>query len=125
MLRPRVHRCPGSLRVRLGRAGPEQDLDAGAERPAGGLLELGRDSGGVLAPDEAPGLSRCLSDTVGEFPQAADQPEPGQDEDSGERESRFSDGPDEFANGILSFSATRGGCLARVGFIDRSRLSER
>jgi hypothetical protein len=39
-------------------------------------------------------------DTGGEFPQAADQPESGQDGSSGDRESRFPDGPDEFASSI-------------------------
>jgi hypothetical protein len=39
-------------------------------------------------------------DTVGEFPQAADQPESGLEGDSGVRESRFPDGPDEFTNAI-------------------------
>ena len=39
-------------------------------------------------------------DIVGEFPRAADQSESGQDGGSGERESRFPEGPDEFANNI-------------------------
>jgi hypothetical protein len=48
----------------------------------------------------APAGLPIATDTVSEFPQAADQPESDQDGDSGEREFRFPDGPDEFANSI-------------------------
>ena len=45
--------------------------------------------------------SNTTVDTGGEFPQAAEQPESGQDGDSGERESRFPHGPAEFATSVI------------------------
>ena len=47
-------------------------------------------------------------DTIGEFPQATDQPEPGEDGGSGQRESRFPDGRGEFANSRLCRLAAPG-----------------
>ena len=46
-------------------------------------------------------------DTGGEFQKAADQPESGQDGDSGGRESRFPDGPDEFATSVNTRDTSR------------------
>src|SRR5262249_47488401 len=58
------------------------------------------DSGQSTAVGNSPAVSTV--DTGGEFPKAADQPESGQDGDSGGREARFPDGPDEFAPSVSS-----------------------
>jgi hypothetical protein len=52
------------------------------------------------------GESEIRTDTVGEFPEAADRPESGQVGDPGESESRSPDGPDEFANSISNGEKT-------------------
>jgi hypothetical protein len=72
-----------------------------AAETAGFAVSKGLAHRGTLFDTEAGRLTSVfcsIADTVGEFPQAANQPESDQDGDSGERESRFLDGPAAFAN---------------------------